>query len=382
MDWLRRVFISFIMFTACISLFMLNHLHVKDKPIPTKAIKPPQQKRTEIQSQIVLTAVGDVLLHDRVYNDARIDVEHFDFHPMFSAIKPYIEKTDIAFANQESIIGGVEIGLSTYPSFNSPIEIADALKDTGFDVVNMANNHALDRGEQPLKASIAYWDNLGLVRTGAYVSAEDRSRIRTISKNGITLSVLSYTYGTNGIKLPKPYLVNLIDREAMKRDVEAAKQISDAVVVNLHFGKEYEIMPNNEQKELAQFLSDLGVSVIFGHHPHVLQPPAFIYGINGNSTFVFYSLGNFLAGQQNEETWFGGITNITVVKNKEGKIELKSPSFLPTFTYSKNSHDYKVLPLDQVTEQQYKSAQQRYKSLIKHMKTFIPDLYIIQTKNN
>lgn len=380
MDWLRRVLISFVIFVSCISLFWMGSLHSNEAPAPAKAGKPPTKPKAP--PQIVLAAVGDVLLHERVYNDARIDVERFDFHPMFSVIKPYIEKADFSFVNQESIIGGTAIGLSTYPSFNSPVEIADAIKDTGFDVVNMANNHALDRGEQPLLASVSYWGKLGLVRTGAYHSAEDRTRIRTISKNGITLSLLSYTYGTNGIRLPKPYLVNIINKEVMKKDVAQAKQRSDAVVVNLHFGKEYEVMPNPEQTELAQFLSDLGVSVIFGHHPHVLQPPAFLTGANGNSTFVCYSLGNFLAGQQNEETWFGGIANITVRKNNDGTIELIHPSFLPTFTYSKNNENYMILPLDQVTQQQYPNAQNRYDSVVKHMKAFIPNLDIMQAKKD
>ncbi|MFC6602406.1 CapA family protein [Ectobacillus funiculus] len=173
---------------------------------------------------------------------------------MFAAVKPYIEKADVAFANQESIIGGVEIGLSTYPSFNSPIEIADALAFTGFDVMSLANNHALDRGEQALQRSLSYWDKLNIVRTGAYTSQEDRNTIRTFSKNGITCAVLSYTYGLNGIDtLQKPYLVNLMQPEQMKQDVEQAKQIADAVIVILHFGTEYETLPNSSQKEVTQF---------------------------------------------------------------------------------------------------------------------------------
>ncbi|MFD3447849.1 CapA family protein [Microbacteriaceae bacterium 4G12] len=378
----KTLLISFVSIVICLCAFFLWNRSTTPKKLPIQDLAElKQQDPTKQEEHIVqLAAVGDVLLHERVYNDARTDVNHFDFRPMFAPIKPYIQKADFAFVNQESVIGGVDIGLSTYPSFNSPVEIADALKDTGFQIVNLANNHALDRGEKALTHAIHYWDQLGIIRTGAYLSSADRNTIRTFTKNGITFSALSYTYGTNGIRVPKPYLVNLIDKEQIRQDVEKAKQISDAVIVNLHFGKEYETLPNDDQQQLAQFLSDLGVSVIFGHHPHVLQPPAFLKGKNGNQTFVAYSLGNFLAGQMDEKTWFGGIVELTVKKNNENKIELYDPSFLPTFTYSKQEAHYKVLPLDQVTNEQYQDVSKQYDAVVHHMKTFIPNLQIIQSQ--
>ncbi|MFX3623914.1 MAG: CapA family protein [Ectobacillus sp.] len=382
MNFIKRVIISSILLIICLGVFWLGNLQANKQPAPAKGIKPPEagdktNNEGKDYAQVTLSAVGDVLLHAPVYNDARTDVDRFNFRHMFAAVKPYIEQSDFSFVNQESIIGGIEIGLSTYPSFNSPVEIADALKGIGFDVVNLANNHALDRGEHALVHSLSYWDKLGLTRTGAYTSQEDRNHIRTISKNGITLSILSYTYGTNGIKIPKPYLVNTIDRDSIQRDVEKAKQLSDAVVIMLHFGTEYEKMPNAEQTQLAQFLSNLGVSVIFGHHPHVLQPPALLTGKDGNHTIVFYSLGNFLAGQEKEETWFGGIASITVTKDATGNVELANPSFLPTFTYSQNKSGYRVLPLQQVKEEQAPNAREQYDAVIAHMKTFLPDLQII-----
>ncbi|MCP8966987.1 CapA family protein [Ectobacillus ponti] len=377
-----RIALIILLFLAAVGIAFLLLLPKQETPSPAKGAKPPApqaQPEKPAGHTVRLTAVGDVLIHDRVYNDAKTGTS-YDFKPMLASMKPYIEPADAAFVNQESVVGGAELGLSTYPSFNSPVEIADALKDTGFDVIGTANNHALDRGEKALRNSIAYWNKLGLLHTGTFESEADRENIRTFTKNGITFSVLAYTFGTNGIRSPQPYLVNYIDRERMKRDVAKAKQLSDAVVVMLHFGTEFETMPNTEQQSLAQYLTDLGVTIIFGHHPHVLQPPAFLTGKNGQQTFVAYSLGNFLAGQENQTTWFGGVMNIQVNKDAAGHVTVANPSFLPTLNYSKQAHGYRVLPLENVTKEQYPDAPAQYAAVVKHMRTFIPDLQIVQAK--
>src|SRR5690606_12591383 len=168
-------------------------------------VEPP--KPEPVTASASIAAVGDVLLHGSIYRDAQRG-ETFHFDDMFQAVKPYLEKPDITFANQESMIGGKEIGLSTYPTFNSPFEIGDTLKRVGVDVVSMANNHTLDRGEKAILNAIQHWNKIGMLYVGAYASEEDKAKIRTIEKNGITFSFLAYTYGTNGIPVPKdkPYL--------------------------------------------------------------------------------------------------------------------------------------------------------------------------------
>jgi poly-gamma-glutamate capsule biosynthesis protein CapA/YwtB (metallophosphatase superfamily) len=344
------------------------------------------QITSEVPSQetvVRLVAAGDVLIHDRIYNDARIDVDRFDFSPMFSKVKSYIQNADLALVNQESVTGGTEIGLSSYPAFNSPFDIADTLKNIGFDVATLANNHALDRGEIALQNAIAHWNELGVAHTGAFASEQEQNKLCLIEKNGITFSILSYTYGTNGIPVPKgkDYLVNLIDEEQIKRDVEKAKQASDVVIAAMHFGNEYETMPNESQKRMSRLLADLGVHIVIGHHPHVLQPPAFLNGKDGNQTFVIYSLGNFFAGQRREETWIGGIMGIKVKKIQTGNktaIKLEEPSFLPTFTYSNHDESFMVLPLHAVTKEQYADIDKKYEQTVQHMKRFIPDLKIVK----
>src|SRR5690554_1185358 len=180
----------------------------------------------------------------------------------------------------------------------------------------MANNHTLYVGELWILIAIDYYDSTGIVYTGAYQSFEDQENIRLIEKNNIVFSFLAYTYGTNGIPVPigKDYLVNLIEENRIIEDINKAKEISDVVVLSLHFGNEYEPFPNARQKELAQMFTDAGANIIFGHHPHVLQPMEWVETENGNKSFVAYSLGNFISGQQGIEREIGGILQLEVEK--------------------------------------------------------------------
>ncbi|WP_033542608.1 CapA family protein [Planococcus sp. CAU13] len=287
-----------------------------------------------------LSAVGDILLHSTVYNAAKTSAG-YDFGPMFEKVKPYMERADITTANSESIIGGSAIGLSTYPSFNSPFEIGDALKNVGVDVVAMANNHTLDRGQQAIENAIHHWDGIGMKRTGSYLSAEEREQLTTLSANDISFSFLSYTYGTNGIPTPagKEYLVNRIDKELIKADLARAKEQCDVVVLNFHFGDEYQPLPNEFQLELAHFAAENGADIILGHHPHVLQPPAWIDTADGRRAFVIYSLGNFLSGQNEIQRQIGTILTIEVEKTigpESSQITIKNPAFTNTFVKNKN----------------------------------------------
>lgn len=294
-----------------------------------------------------LSAVGDILLHSTVYNAAKTS-EGYDFDPMFEKVKPFLEQADITVANSESIIGGSAIGLSTYPSFNSPFEIGDTLKDVGVDVVAMANNHTLDRGLPAIENAIGYWDEIGMKRTGSYLSAEEREKLTLVTANNITFSFLSYTYGTNGVPTPagKDYLVNRIDKDLIQRDLQRAREQSEIVVLNLHFGDEYQPMPNESQIDLAHFAAENGADIILGHHPHVLQPPAWIDTSDGRRAFVIYSLGNFLSGQNEIPRQIGTILTIDVEKKvgpDSSEIVLKDPSFTNTFVKNK---DYSWFELD------------------------------------
>lgn len=355
----------------------------KENPKEEKLkIKEPETYEASIAS------IGDVLIHSRVYNDAYIGKKKYDFSKMLKQVKPYLENPDITVANSESIIGGTDIGLSTYPRFNSPYEVGDALKDVGVDLVTMANNHTLDRGEQAIINATNYWDKIGILHVGAARNQEEADKIITMTANNITFSFLGYTYGTNGIPVPqgKEYLVNYIDLPKMQSDIKRAKEISDVVVVNLHMGNEYERKVNENQSQVAQKLADFGADIIFAHHPHVLQPTKWYKGVNGNKTFVIHSLGNFLSGQKDLYTRIGGIVQLdvkkTVTYDKNNKptttIELLNPKLLPTFVKFRYEKNYEVYPLSKVTNADLSNAQGRYEEIKNYMKQYMPELQFIE----
>ena len=340
---------------------------LRTPPVTTKEF---EQTRTAS-----LSAVGDILLHGRVYDTARTE-DGFDFDPMFDIIRPYMEASDITFANSESIVGGSEIGVSTYPSFNSPYEIADALKNAGVDVVSMSNNHTLDRGVKAIENAKSYWNEIGIASVGSYLSYEERDEVTRITRNGITFSFLAYTYATNGVPTPagREYLVNRINKEQIQRDLARAEEQSDVVVLSLHFGEEYERMPSSEQIDLAHFSAEHGADIILGHHPHVLQPPAWIETSDGSRSFVVYSLGNFLSGQDLLYRQIGGILHIEVEKvidSNSETINLKNPAFTNTFVRSANFTKYEIDLLEKVDPE----INEEIKA---HLSQWIPELAFIE----
>jgi poly-gamma-glutamate synthesis protein (capsule biosynthesis protein) len=332
-----------------------------------------------VTTRVTLGAVGDILLHNRVYEDAVKPDGTYDFNKMFLQVKDLMHHSEIVVANQESITGGKQLGLASYPKFNSPHEIGDALKNAGVNLITMANNHTMDKKEAGILSAIAYWDKIGMAYTGAFKSQEDRNRIRTMTKNDITFAFLAYTYGTNGITVPedKPYLVNLFQEELMKKDIELAKTKGDVVVVSMHWGIEYQILPNAEQMRLAHLLAEWGADIVIGSHPHVLQPFAWIESADGHRTFVMYSLGNFLSAQSEPIHLIGGIGEITVVKTKKGdqsSIELINPAFIPTYNYSKRYHEYQIFPMNNMDDKYLNKAAQHLEKIKIHMRKYIPEL--------
>lgn len=318
-----------------------------------------------------LGAIGDLLIHDWVYEDAKRESD-YDFKPMLTQVKDLLIKPDVLLANQETVLGGVEIGLSSYPSFNSPQEVGDAFIDAGVDIVSTANNHTLDRGEKAILSQIDYFNRVGLPYVGSFKDPEDQQILRVLNKNGIKLAFLSYTYGTNGIPVPKgkDHLVNLIDQEKMKAEIHRAKAAADVVVMSMHWGNEYQRLPSPQQKELAQFLVNEGADIILGHHPHVLQPMEWLQDQNGRPAFVVYSLGNFLSGQMRDYKDIGGLATIDIVKSvdKSGvTIELKNPTFSPTFVGNQKLKNYRVVPLQDAGSVGLENAQSKYEEIMNHM---------------
>ena len=266
----------------------------------------------------------------------------------------------VAFANQETNIGGVEIGLSSYPNFNSPYEIARDLINVGFNMFARANNHTLDKGEEGILAAQRNWETFeGIITSGSTDSLEKRQQIPVIEQNGIKVALLSYSYGFNGHRIPedKPYLVNEFDYDNAREDIEKAKSVADVIVVSMHWGVEYSNAPSDAQKEQAQWLADQGVHIILGTHPHVLQPVDRLTGQHGNETLVAYSLGNFISGQNGLDRLVGSILKFNIKKTTIGDkttIEISQPQLMPTYNYAKQSGEgYDVIPLIDSDQAEY-----------------------------
>ncbi|MBI0580558.1 CapA family protein [Neobacillus cucumis] len=322
-----------------------------------------------VSQKITIGAIGDILMHDRVYQYA-YNGHRYNFDPLFTDVKSLLKKPDILTANQESTLGGLELGLSSYPTFNSPHEVADALVHTGVDIVSTANNHSLDKGEKGIDSEAKYLNSIGLPHVGSFIDEEDRKKLRILDKDGIKIAFLAYTYGTNGIPVPddRDFLVNLINRDHMKDEIHRAKNVADVVVMSIHWGNEYQRFPTDEQKNLAQFLADEGADIIFGSHPHVLQPMDWIKTKDGRKAFVVYSLGNFISGQSKDYKDIGGLATIEIskqVSEKGSSITLSNPRFYPTFV-SKKKH-YKVYPMEKAGPYGLSNPEAKYKEIENHM---------------
>jgi poly-gamma-glutamate synthesis protein (capsule biosynthesis protein) len=309
------------------------------------------------QNKVTLCAVGDNLIHIEIIDDARAPdgtpSGGFDFSPIYAQIKPQIESADIAFINMETISAGAEFGFSGYPTFNAPTELGDAVYDTGFDIVNHATNHALDKGAAALRKMIDFWEERNITYLGVFADEKKRAAPVIINKNNISFGFLSYTYGTNGLPLPKdsPYLVALIDTEVMAREIAALRPLCDYLIVSMHWGDEYETVPNASQEKLAQFLAEQNVDMVLGHHPHVLQEVRAVKRPDGVSMVVFFSLGNFVSAQKNPQTMLGGMARV-VVEKADKTAQTSAFELIPLVThYEKDGSGFRVIPLADYTEE-------------------------------
>ena len=323
---------------------------------------------TKKTTKVSMAMVGDALIHATVYLTANryANYNGYDFKPMLKYTKELIQDYDLAYYNQETILGGKELGLSTYPLFNSPYEVGDAFIDAGFNLVSLATNHTLDKGERGILNSRAYWNKQeNVVAAGSYSSNEERDKIIVSEKNGLTYAFLSYTTYTNGLIVPKgkEYLVNVYDKEKVKKDVEAYKDKVDVIMVAMHWGTEYVSYPTTAQKEIANYLASLGVNLIIGTHPHVIEPIEYI-----GDTLVIYSLGNFVSSQVGVERLTGLMASLDIIKEEyHGETKITFDNIEGTLLYTDRNNGYIVYPYHKLTNNilnGYQTYYEKYKKIV------------------
>ena len=280
----------------------------------------PVSENITNDSFLTIVAAGDNLFHSNMIRDG----EKGDYESIYDEIKTLVEPADIAFINQETVLGGEAFGFSGYPKFNTPQAVGQALADTGFNVINHANNHAMDMGEKAVLATLDFWDTIPEVSVlGVHRSEKDLDQPVLITRNNITLGFLSYTYGTNNIPLPagKPYLVSRLNTETMKKEIDALRPLCDFLVVSMHWGEEYQMNHDKNQERLAAFLAEHLVDLVIGHHPHVIQEMEYIPRPDGRTMLCFYSLGNFISAQTRNQTLLGALAYIKIKKSSEAANE-------------------------------------------------------------
>lgn len=291
-----------------------------------------------------LMMVGDNLLHKPVSESGRRKNGKYNYDSLFTHIKDEAESADAAMINQEVVLGGAKLGISGYPSFNGRYEVGDAIAKAGFNVVLHATNHSLDKGVAGIKNCLKFWrkKHPDIKVTGMNESAKAQNKITYIKKKGICVAILNYTYGTNGIRMPEsmPYAVNMLTKKKVARDVRKAKKKADFIVVCPHWGTEYNTGIDASQKRWAKYFLKIGVDLVIGTHPHVIEPVKWMKGKDGRKMLVYYSLGNFVnstsrRGAGVARQFYGGMAKVNLRRNADGKVVISKAKFVPLITHKK-----------------------------------------------
>ena len=327
-----------------------------------------------------LFMVGDALLHEGIWLDASDwgRSTEYNFEPMMGEIAGHAAKYDLAYYNQETILGGTELGLSGYPAFNGPKEFGRDMVNMGFDLVSTATNHSLDMSETGINSSLEFWDTQNVIHAGTARTPEEADMIKTGEVNGITYAFLSWTYGCNGIQPPagKEWMVNIYGdgvyytnrQEEMLEQIRQADAMADVVIVAAHWGTEYAMEINAEQEQLSKAMSDAGADIIVGNHPHVIQPVSWI---NDGKTICYYAMGNLVSEQDALENNIGMAGVVDIVKTVDGdNVEVQIENARADLLYSYHDAGYAnvhVYPFSSLTDAVLPGYQSIYNDYINNV---------------
>lgn len=312
------------------------------------------------KSTLSFIFAGDVMQHGPQIEGAfNKTTGSYEYDNSFRYIKPVLESYDFAIANLEVTHAGKPY--SGYPQFSAPDELSASLKKAGFDVLLTSNNHSCDGGGKGVIRTLDVLDEVGIPHTGTFRNKAERDSNYPliIQKNGIRVAILNYTYGTNGLTVPSPIIINYIDSAVIKKDIAKAKTQADYIICTMHWGSEYKSLPNAYQKNYEKYCYELGVDMVIGGHPHVIQPME-LKTVNGKKKLTAWSLGNFVSNQRDRYKNGGLLATATIGKNnnidgKGGKAVLKESSFLLAYVHKREEGIFK--PYYILPEYNYNSLQ-------------------------
>lgn len=369
--YLRKLWIRRIIILGVIPLFLLTGTigfvrtlirHSNDSVTVSDAFLTEEDTSLEEliveheDTTISFLAVGDNIGHERVIdyadaNSGEMDDGEYDFTSIYSEVEEFIQEADIAYVNQETILGGDDLGTSGYPVFNSPEQWAYDLATVGFDVVNGSNNHSLDKGYDALITSIETFSLIPeILYVGLFESEEAANAIQTLEVEGVTFAFLSYTEVSNSTDIPNDYCINFFNEDNIREDVANAKAVSDVVIVSAHWGTESSLDVNEMQETYAQLFADLEVDVVIGTHTHTLQSIEWVEGENSNETLVVYSLGNFVGTMDPVDAQLEGMLTFDVCKD-DNEITIENVTLTPLVNHYDSDGNIVIIPLNEYSDE-------------------------------
>lgn len=298
---------------------------------------------TEQETSARIMANGDLLYHDIIYISAKKSDGTYDFHDNFEYVKPWLKQADLVLGDFEGTVNKDHY-LAGYPLFNAPGEVMDAIKDAGYQVLDLAHNHILDSQIEGVVSTVDAIEKAGMTPVGVYThESRDKAPLLIKEVNGIKVAILAYSYGFNGIEQSisqedyNRYLSDL-DEDKMKAEIERAEKEADITIIMPQMGVEYQIEPTEEQKKLYHKMIDWGADIIFGGHPHVVEPAETVEK-DGDKKLIIYSMGNFISNQrietmqdvENAKWTERGVLMDVTIKKKSGKTTIETAQAHPSW---------------------------------------------------
>lgn len=351
-QWSNKTFIMVLLIVVAISMALtLLSEGIKGIPLVNSSLTTVSQNAdskekttvTEQETSARIMANGDLLYHDIIYISAKKADGTYDFHENFEYVKPWLKQADLVLGDFEGTVNKDHY-LAGYPLFNAPGEVMDAIKDAGYQVLDLAHNHILDSQIEGVVSTADAIEKAGMIPVGVYThESRDKAPLVIKEVNGIKVAILAYSYGFNGIEQSisqedyNRYLSDL-NEDKMKAEIERAEKEADITIIMPQMGVEYQIEPTEEQKKLYHKMIDWGADIIFGGHPHVVEPAETVEK-EGDKKLIIYSMGNFISNQrietmqdvENAKWTERGVLMDVTIKKKSGKTTIETAQAHPSW---------------------------------------------------